>query len=436
MISKHRRLSIGLCILTAMTCVANAQEKIISTFNAGNVILPSSQYTPDRQYEAWVWVYNKGERYTDAQYNTIHGTPDTDNNGRQWYESDYELTGGEIKWTKGTSPFSSDEYYKEHQSCRWVTSDIMGEIYMRRTFTLNAPIDSPVFMAVGHDDAPSEWYINGVQVHTVSDGWENEAYTLLTDEQKALIKTDGSENIIAVHVHQNWGGAFADCGLYAADVTTEHAILPTATDASSWDCLYYTLNYNSDLPRAEAAKWYALTEDERDWVKGVGPFSNDENMFLITEWGSQVRPILIRRHFTLTADDVSTLKAGTLKLLCSYDENPTVYLNGTKIWTASGWNDNNYAEQVIPAAYKSLLREGDNVLAVSLKQGNGGGHIDYGLKLVEPYKPTGIVPTGASTDAKNADNKVYDTTGRMVGTSTHGLAKGIYITNGKKTIVR
>lgn len=436
MASKLKNRVLCLFAIAAMACGASAQDKIVSTFNAANVILPSSQYTPDQPYDAWVWVYNKGERYDESKYNVVQGVPDADGQGRQWYDPAYELTDGEIAWNEATAPFSSDEYYKNHKSYRWVTSDVMGDIYMRRTFTLDSPVAGTVFMAVGHDDAPSEWYINGVQVHTVSDGWNNDEYVLLTDDQKALLKTDGSENVIAVHVHQNWGGAFADCGLYAADMTVERAFLPTVNETESWDCAYYLLNYNSDLTAAQAAKWYGDDEDESDWIKGVGPFSNDDNMFYVTEWGSQVHPILIRRHFTLTESDLDAINAGTLKLVASYDENPTFYLNGTKIWSATGWNDNDYASSTFRPTVKSKLRVGDNVLAVSLTQGGGGGHIDFGLKLVEPYTPTGIGHATSRPSAAGGDNRVYDINGRLVGTSTRGLGKGVYIINGKKIAVR
>ena len=49
-----------------------------------------------------------------------------------------------------------------------------------------------------------------------TDGWKEDEVVRLTDAQKALIKTDGSVNVFAFHVHQNWGGRYADGGLYTA----------------------------------------------------------------------------------------------------------------------------------------------------------------------------------------------------------------------------
>ena len=412
------------------------QGNITSHFNAAKPILPSSQYTPDAPYKATVWVFNDGRRYTDRYYNQILGAPATDADGREWFDPEYQLTDNDIAWQEATAPFSSDEYYKNHKSFRWVVAEIMAEMYMRRTFTLESLPEGTVFLACGHDDAPAEWYINGVLVHTVSDGWNNDEYKLLTEEEKALLKTDGTENVIAVHVHQNWGGAFADCGLYEADMRITNTLLNTVADGP-WECKYYMLNYNSDIAQAEECEWYSPSEDESDWITGVGPFSNDANMFYTTEWPSQVRPILIRRHFTLTADDMANIKKGAeVSLTCSYDENPVMYLNGTKIWSATGWNDNNYAEIILNSSQKEKLHEGDNVLAVSLTQGNGGGHVDYGLKITSPYEMNSIsLPDADKENLNHTDSRIFNLHGQYLGTCADTLPRGIYIRGGKKLVL-
>lgn len=432
---KNKFWSIVTAIATLLPIGANAQEVITSTFDAQKVLLPSSQYTPGEPYSAKVWVFNEGRRYNDADKNRIWATPESDAAGREWFQPGYELTDrSNVKWLDATAPFSSDEYYGGKKSFRWTTVDITAEIYMRRTFTLSSIPVGTIFLACGHDDAPAEWYINGTLVHSVADGWNNDEYILLSDEHKALLKADGSENVLAVHVHQNYGGAFADCGLYEANMSKTITLLPTVDDGK-WPCLYYQLNYNDDISVAEKAEWYALDEDESDWVSGVGPFSNDENKFYITEWASQVRPILVRRHFNLSADVIDAIDESDLTLLCSYDENPKIWLNGTLIWSAGGWNDNNYAEVKLSADHKKLLREGDNVLAVSVMQGGGGGHIDYGLRLSRPYNPSDDTNGISNIETeKVTDNRVFNILGQYLGTSTENLPRGLYIVGGKKII--
>ena len=428
------------CFVPLGLCGQTADEggEVTATWNAENVLLASSQFTPGQPWAAQVMVFNTGRRYADSDYNHVWGTPLDDSEGRPWYAVDYQLTDGEQAWQLQTSPFSSDEVYQGQRSFRWITADITGDIYLRRSFTLSKPIAGDVFLTCGHDDAPSEFYINGVQVFTVSDGWNNDERTLLTAEQKALLKTDGSENVLALHVHQNWGGAFADCGLYEADMSRQVVLLPTLQHGA-WPCLYYWLNYNDDIAVAEAAHWASTEEGEYDWIEGIGPFSNSNDQFRTTDWASQTRPLLVRRHFSLSAAQVETLAESTVELTCSYDENPKVYLNGTLIWSASGWNDNDYARYVLTARQKALLREGDNVLAVSVMQGGGGGHIDYGLALTSPYVPVVDGIGAIDKEQRTVDNgQCFDLSGRRLSSrfsplTTHS-SKGIYIVGGRKVV--
>ena len=121
-------------------------------------------------------------------------------------------------------------------------------------------------------------------------------------------------------------------------------------DGRRYDSAYYNQVLGEPAPDSEGRMWYEpsyeLTDSEYAWQQAPAPFS--------------------------------------------YDENPVIYLNGTRIWSASGWNDNNYAEITLDATQRALLRQGDNVLAASLTQGGGGGHIDYGLKIIRPFEPSGI----------------------------------------------
>lgn len=197
----------------------------------------------------------------------------------------------------------------------------------------------------------------------------------------------------------------------------------------SWPCLFYELNRNTDITLAEKAKWASLDEDESYWRTGVGPFSNDGNKFLVTQWESTVHPILIRRHFTLTEEELGYVNEGVLTLTYSYDENPRFWLNGTSLFSTTGWNDNNYASYVIPKTKKAVLQVGDNVLCVSLKQGAGGGHIDFGLSLKYTPNPDGIEAVSSATDVHEA---TYNLQGQPVSPSYQG--QGIVIRGGKKML--
>ncbi len=423
----------------------NAEVTI--SFRAENVMLPSTQWS-EAAYEASVWVYNKGENYYDRKmYNHIWGVPDADASGREWFDPAYELTGSEehqIEWQTVTGPFRSESYYKNRKSFQWTTGDITADIYMRRTFTLDEVPAEPVFMAVGHDDGPAEFYINGVLVFAVTDGWNEDEMIMLDDDQKSLLKGDGAENLIAVHVHQNWGGAFADCGLYRAEMSELTMFLPSREETDAWECEYFHPIDNYDVTMYETEdRWYEpdfeFATDAEAWIQGDGPFANDKNSkFCATYWDSDEYPILIRRRFNVTASQLRKLKLPNTNLMvkCSYDEYPRMFLNGEFIWAGDGWNDNRYDHYMLSDAQKKLLKEGENMICVSVLQGNGGGHIDFGLELAKRYIPgeeDGVekIVTGMT---KASDSRIFDLHGRYVGTDPEALPRGIYIRNGIKLI--
>lgn len=382
-------------LAVAAVIPATAWGAAKTTFNASNVLVPSSHYTPSEVYTADTWVVKTGLRYEGAQnaenenYNRVWGVPANDANGNEWYAVDYSLTDGyaipestltdPIAWQVDVeSPFPTD---------KWIEVDIMGDFYMRRVFELNELPGGDVFLACGHDDAPAEWYINGVLVHSVSDGWNESETVLLTAEQKALLKK--GENLFAVHVHQNWGGAYADCGLYEADQQVD--FLSSVADGW-WPAFYKTLGGNGDIETAVENGCFSTTEDESTWTIAKGPFSNGNDRFRTTYWNSNSSPILVRRHFNLSEGNAAALKAaGDVYLSISYDEWPVVYLNGTEIWrfndeNRNAWNDDNYEVIQLTDAHKALLKGGDNVVGVSLQSGDGGGHIDFALYTTLPIQ--------------------------------------------------
>ncbi len=214
----------------------------------------------------------------------------------------------------------------------------------------------------------------------------------------------------------------------AADTVTDFILDTVDSGDGSWPCLFYELNYNTDITLANRAKWYSLDEDESYWREGVGPFSIDQNKFLVTQWQSTVHPILIRRHFTLTEEDLAKIEAGDVNMVYSYDESPTFWLNGTRLTAATGWNDDNYATLRLTNARKKLLVEGDNVLCVSLQQGAGGGHIDFGLSVT--YDPTSTATISPSSAEE--EGSTYNLLGQEISTDTRH--QGIFITRGKKIL--
>ena len=172
-----------------------------SSNGSDDCILPSMKW--GGSYQAYTYVAQGNFDYGDwntsnPNYNVIIGTP-AEQDGKAWYTPGYNVT----SWNYG-------------QDLPNFGDGRPADVYAVRFFTVDGEIPSTLYMPAAHDDAPCEYYINGEQIWAETDGWFEEEVVRLTDEQKALIKTDGTVNVFAFHVHQNWGGRYADGGLYTA----------------------------------------------------------------------------------------------------------------------------------------------------------------------------------------------------------------------------
>ena len=168
---------------------------------AAECILPSMKWGGD--YKAFTYVAQGDFEFGDwnesnPNYNKIIGVPEAQN-GKAWYTPDYNVAA----WNYG-------------QDLPNFGDGRPADVYAVRYFTVEGEIPSTVYMPAAHDDAPCEYYINGELIWSETDGWREDEVVRLSDAQKALIKTDGTVNVFAFHVHQNWGGRYADGGLYTA----------------------------------------------------------------------------------------------------------------------------------------------------------------------------------------------------------------------------
>lgn len=180
-------------------------------------LLPS--YFIDKySYPVKAMVFNDNipwEQWRDShggKTGVILGTPPTDANGRQWYETEYILTNTNgRKWKDMTAPMGTGT---------WANDNIPADIYLRRSFQTDKPLEGRVVVKSCFDDAPCEIYLNGQLLVAYPDGDPDgslSAQYLLTEAQTALIHTDGTENVLAMHVHNDFGGSNADLGLYIAE---------------------------------------------------------------------------------------------------------------------------------------------------------------------------------------------------------------------------
>lgn len=115
---------------------------------------------------------------------------------------------------------------------------------------------------------------------------------------------------------------------------------------------------------------------------------------------------------------ISLLLLGSLLFVNAMADNKqTLTINGSQI-----------AQTVTQIAF-----DGDNVILTY--SDNSSLTTDMSLvKIAFEYGTTGI--SQVNTAEKALVGKVFNLNGQLVGTSTEGLAKGMYIVNGKKVIVK
>lgn len=202
-----------LTFLLALSVASSVKGQQIEEVGASIEILPSTYYG-NVAWDAWTYTVNRGDMVSWGEELPCLGIPDDDPTGTHWYQPGYNQTDGEFSWEQTSSPYFSEDYYNGLPAYRWTKDFNVADIYIRRTFSIKGELPETVYLACGHDDGESQFYINGVLVHATDTKWNNAEYILLSEEQKALLRTDGTDNLLAVHVHNNYGGAFADCGLY------------------------------------------------------------------------------------------------------------------------------------------------------------------------------------------------------------------------------
>ena len=209
---------------------AAGEAEAVRFINYG-MTLPSTWRNSDIHWTADTWMI-WGDEY-DGTDNVIVGAPPVDAMGHQWYEEGYELTNSEndilpndnkIVWENHAASFRDGGDYDYFRETGSPGGDRFGDFYIRRIFTFNTKnVPSKLYLSCSYDDSPVEYYINGTLVYEdhKTQSWYDGCHEVeLTPAQIALIHTDGTPNVMAVHTSQNWGGYHLDCGLYDPSVVS------------------------------------------------------------------------------------------------------------------------------------------------------------------------------------------------------------------------
>jgi len=187
-------------------------------------------------------------------------------------------------------------------------------------------------------------------------------YTQTTDvegEINGLLTYDREEKVPAT-----WLKPLHDQLLATPDAAAYAPVAATSENqAQAW-------KYSTEAP---GDGWQTAGFDDKAWKEGKGGFGTREtpNTKVGTEW--KTPEIWLRREFTVAA-----APKGNLVLRIFHDEDATVFLNGTEIAKLAGHNTN-YSFLDLDEQAAKALKSGKNLLAIHVKQTNGGQYIDAGL---------------------------------------------------------
>lgn len=175
------------------------------------------------------------------------------------------------------------------------------------------------------------------------------------------------------------------------DITTTAETADPA--ASTWR---YTTSDPGLHPRQDAPdlpEWFDPAYADTAWPTGPAGFGTrgTPGAIVRTEWNTP--SIWLRRAFDLPPDLAATLQSAefintpTLTLRLHHDEDVQVYLNGTLIHQAAGYQTGYIDIPLDPAALR-LLKPTGNLLALHCTQTRGGQYLDAALSLViDPAPP-------------------------------------------------
>ena len=154
----------------------------------------------------------------------------------------------------------------------------------------------------------------------------------------------------------------------------------------------YQAKVRSSLTDDMADTWMNLDFSEAGWNNQTGPWgSKGEYPYIQTSWGGDNTDRYIRRHVTLTAEDLRN----DLWIIYSHDDKCEAYVNGVQIVaTDVSWKQN--VKVHLTGAARASLVEGDNVIAFHVHNTNGGAQADIGLyKNLLGFHPGYTAITGA-----------------------------------------
>lgn len=112
-------------------------------------------------------------------------------------------------WVNLEMPMGSPSYLAPYRTT-WEGE--YNSYWIRREFTLDEVNEATTYYLEAYHDDHYEIFVNGRQIHKADDWTEANGAPITKKVTNATLKV--GQNVIAIHIQQNTGGAYFDCGLY------------------------------------------------------------------------------------------------------------------------------------------------------------------------------------------------------------------------------
>ena len=277
-------------------------------------------------------------------------------------------------WKTAQAPFGD----RDGSATSWSGDDTY--IWMRNSFDIddlsefnNCSIRLDAF----YDDHP-EIYLNGNLIYA-NDGWTDQ-YTSISLDQSYTNNLVQGTNVLAVKCKNDGGGRIIDVGLAMSKGSSPYIeLLPKRS--TDWKYV---------IGGKPSNDWMNEGYDDSSWNNGNAPFGNLGEC--TTRWDGDNTDIWLRKNITI--NNINDIKNMKMIFDIFYDEDPTVYINGTEVFSANGYQSE-YITSELASEFTNLFKQGTNVLAIHTHNGVGGAMIDLGISL----KSTSDIPMSlASTE--------------------------------------